>query len=341
MANIETEQQSSRKEEFEVIRDFKGRDILSARQFDRENLVVFFKKVEEMKEVLKERKTGEPLKGYILASLYFEASVQTRTALKVAMMRLGGIEIEIPMSFSLVKGLEEEKLGGVSLEKKLEDNIKMVANNPLDLIALRYPLSGTAKFAADFSPVPIINAGDGINENPGQGLAALYTIREHQEIDGSTITFCGNLKYDRTGHSLALLLSQYKDVKINLVASAEYLRMPKALVEKLKENGVKITEVSSFEDFEELNEEYGVIYLNRVESDRIKQQEIPALAAHLIDLNLVYPLTPEIVSKTQLVLSPIPRNEDLKSLPYIARYCPITDGVAVRMALLSLILKGN
>jgi len=320
--------------EFELIRNFQGQDILSARQFDRESLAVLFGKVEEMKRIIQER-VAEPLRGFILASVFLESSTQTRTALEVAMFHLGGNVLTIPPSPSFRK---EAKEGSLESRNFLEDTIQMVASHTVDVIALRHPHSGAAKIAAQSSSVPIINAGDGIGENPGQGLSALYTIGEHMEIDGATVTLGGDLKYSRTLHSLALLLSRYKDVTINLIPSASYLRMPEDLVEELETQGVKITHANSFE---ELEENYGVVVLTRVKSEIIQERELPAITAHLTALNYIYPLTPEIVSKARLVLSPIPRKDELEDLPQTAYYSRIGNGVPVRMALLSLVLKGN
>lgn len=320
--------------EFESIRDFRGQDILSARQFDRENLAVLFAKTGEMKKRIERRDLDEPLKGYILASLFLESSTQTRTGLEVAMLRLGGQILQIPS----IPGQEKLEEGSLESKNFIEDTIQMVASHPVDVIVLRHPHSEAAKLAAYVSSVPIINAGDGIGENPSQGLSALYTVREQMELDGATVTLGGNLKYSRTLHSLALLLSRYDGVKLNLVSPVHYLRMPEKLVEELKNGGVQVTEVQSFE---ELNKNYGAVVLTRVESERLQGREQSAIAANLAVLDYIYPLTPEIASRAKIVLSPIPRKSELEVLPQTAYYQRIENGVPLRMALLSLILTGN
>lgn len=321
--------------DFEPLRNFEGQHIVSARQFDKESLDVVFGKVEEMKGIIKERGII-PLSGYILASLFLESSTQTKTALEAAMLRLGGniLEIPPPPMFSTSTPSQE---GSLESRNYIDDTIQMVASHGVDIIALRHPHTGAAEIATQTASVPIINAGDGIGENPGQGLSALYTIWENLRLDGATVTLGGNLKYSRTLHSLAILLSNYKNVQINLVPSANYLRLPDELVDELRTRGAKITQVNSFEELAD----YGVVVLTRVEGERVGLREESAIAAHLRALDYIYPLTPEIASKATLVLSPIPRKAELETLPQTAYYRRIENGVAVRMALLSLILKGN
>ena len=101
------------------------------------------------------------------------------------------------------------------------------------MIVLRHPETGSAAMAAKAARKPVINAGDGVGEHPTQALLDAFTIREELgHLDGLTVTMLGDLKYGRTVHSLARLLSLYK-VKLNYV-SPDILRMPAEVIEELK-----------------------------------------------------------------------------------------------------------
>ena len=158
------------------------------------------------------------LRGKLLANLFYEASTRTSSSFFAAMSRLGGRVLPI----------NDVTFSSVSKGEILEDTIRTLACYT-DIIVLRHPEKGAAQRAAAVSPVPIVNAGDGVGEHPTQALLDLYTIMAEQGgIDGLTVTMMGDLKHGRTVHSLARLLRLY-DVKINFVSPAE-LRMPADLV---------------------------------------------------------------------------------------------------------------
>lgn len=317
--------------EFEPIKDFYGQDILSARQFNQGNLAVLFKKAKEMERVVEERKSDGPLKGYILAALFYEPSTRTRLSFEAAALRSGGGYIsESSVQFSsAIKG------------ERLEDTVRTVECYA-DLIALRQPEAGRAKIAADFAKKPLINAGDGDHEHPTQGLLDVFTIqKECGKIDGLTVTMLGDLKYGRTVHSLARLLSLYS-VKLNLI-SPSFLRMPKELVSELQGKGMEINEFTSLE---EVKEDYEVLYVTRVQKERINQREMPAIAAHLQDFDKLYALPPEFPGQSHaIIMHPFPRVNEIPMIidqfPKAAYFRQVQNGLYIRMALLSLILKGN
>src|SRR5512141_1555318 len=204
---------------------FYGKDILSVKQFSREDLRYIFSVSHEMREMVARIGTFDLLKGKILASLFYEPSTRTSSSFTSAMERLGGSVIPI----------NEVRYSSVSKGESLPDTIRTLECYA-DVIVLRHPETGSAELAARYAKKPIINAGDGIGEHPTQALLDLFTIlAELGRIDGLTVTMLGDLKYGRTVHSLARLLTLYR-VRVNYV-SPEILRMPQEIIRELAEAG--------------------------------------------------------------------------------------------------------
>ena len=163
-------------------------------------------------------KGSDMLKGKILATLFFEPSTRTRLSFEVAMLKLGGSTI----------GFADVDISSVKKGENLSDTIRTIENYA-EAIALRHPLEGSARLAAEFSNVPILNAGSGAEEHPTQALMDLYTIKKEKgKIDNLKIALLGDLRYGRTVHSLASALSLY-DIELFLI-SPKSLRMRKGLV---------------------------------------------------------------------------------------------------------------
>src|ERR671923_926335 len=190
-----------------------GKDIISVRQFARNDLEYVFGVAHEMRGMVERIGTFDLLKGKILANLFYEPSTRTSSSFAAAMERLGGSVIQI----------NEVKFSSVAKGESLPDTIRTLESYA-DVIVLRHPETGAAAIAAQYARKPIINAGDGIGEHPTQALLDLFTIREELgTIDGLTVTMLGDLRYGRTVHSLARLLALY-DVRLNYIAP-EILRM--------------------------------------------------------------------------------------------------------------------
>src|SRR5215212_4382033 len=201
--------------------DWYGKDIISVKQFGRDDLEYVFGVAHEMRGMVERVGTFDLLKGKILANLFYEPSTRTSSSFTAAMERLGGSVIPI----------NEVKYSSVAKGESLPDTIRTLESYA-DVIVLRHPETGSAAIAAQYGRKPIINAGDGAGEHPTQALLDLFTIREELgTIDGLTVTMLGDLRYGRTVHSLARLLTLF-DVRLNYVAP-EILRMPPALVEQL------------------------------------------------------------------------------------------------------------
>ena len=201
---------------------FENRDILSIRGFTREDIDYILKKSKAI-EPLSE--TGlDLLKGKIMASLFFEPSTRTRLSFQTAMYKMGGNVI----------GFAEPGISSVMKGETLADTVRVVENYS-DVIILRHPLEGAAKFAAEYANLPVINGGSGAEEHPTQALLDLYTILKAKgKIDGLKIGIMGDLRYGRTVHSLAYALSLY-DVELNVI-SPDLLRMRREVLRDIEKS---------------------------------------------------------------------------------------------------------
>ena len=125
------------------------------------------------------------LKGKVVATLFFEPSTRTRLSFETAINRLGGKVI----------GFSDASTTSSSKGETLKDTITMVSNYA-DLIVMRHPLDGAARYASEVSCIPIINAGDGANQHPTQTMLDLYSIKKTQgKLENLKIYFVGDLKY--------------------------------------------------------------------------------------------------------------------------------------------------
>ncbi len=212
-----------------------GKDILSVKQFGREDLEYIFAVSHEMHDMVDHIGTFDLLKGKILANLFYEPSTRTSSSFTAAMERLGGSVIPI----------NEVKYSSVAKGENLADTVRTLECYA-DVIVIRHPEVGSAAIAAKAARKPVINAGDGIGEHPTQALLDAFTIREELgHLDGLTVTLLGDLKHGRTVHSLARLLSLYK-VKLNYVAP-DILRMPAELIDELKAKKIEQAEYTTLD----------------------------------------------------------------------------------------------
>ncbi|MCZ2289320.1 MAG: aspartate carbamoyltransferase, partial [Anaerolineales bacterium] len=203
-----------------------GKDIISVKQFSRKDLEYIFGVAHEMRGMVERVGTFDLLKGKILANLFYEPSTRTSSSFTAAMERLGGSVIPI----------NEVKYSSVTKGETLADTVRTLECYA-DVIVLRHPETGSAAIASKAAKKPIINAGDGTGEHPTQALLDAFTVKsELGRFDGLTVTMLGDLKYGRTVHSLARLLSLF-DVKLNYV-SPDILKMPKEVMDEVGEKNI-------------------------------------------------------------------------------------------------------
>ena len=303
---------------------FYGKDILSVKQFSKQDLFYIFGVAHEMREMVARVGTFDLLKGKILANLFYEPSTRTSSSFTSAMERLGGSVIPI----------NEVSYSSVSKGESLPDTIRTMECY-VDVIVLRHPEVGASVEAADFASKPIINAGDGTGEHPTQALLDLHTIFEELgQPDGKTVTLLGDLKHGRTVHSLARLLSLF-DVKLNYV-SPEILRMPPEIIAELDEKNVSQKEFRALED---CLSESDVLYVTRVQKERFEK---PADYQKVQGNYIVNPEIMKDAKKDMIVMHPLPRvgeiSSDFDADPRAAYFRQMEYGLYVRMALLAMVL---
>ncbi len=303
---------------------FFGRDILSVSQFERGDLETLFEVAHEMSEMVHRIGTFDLLKGKVLTNLFYEPSTRTSSSFVAAIERLGGSVIQINnVTFS-----------SVSKGESLADTVRTMEQYT-DAIVLRHPEQGSAALAAAATTKPIINAGDGAGEHPTQALLDAHTIREEMGgIDGLTITMVGDLKYGRTVHSLAKLLTLF-DVKINYV-SPEILRMPELLVKEVDAAGIDQTETG---DLDAVLGDTDVLYVTRIQKERFSD---PSEYDEVKDSYVITPDTMSRAKQRMALMHPLPRvgeiTTEVDSDPRAAYFRQMEYGMYTRMALLALVL---
>ena len=261
-----------------------------------------------------------------LATLFFEPSTRTRLSFESAMLALGGS----------VLGFSEAMSSSTAKGETVGDTIHTVSCYA-DIIAMRHPKEGAPYAAAQYSEVPIINAGDGGHNHPTQTLTDLLTIhREKGRLNNFTIGFCGDLKFGRTVHSLVNALSRQTGIKFVFI-SPEELKMPEYLKENvLDRNDLPYEETTSLE---EAMPQLDILYMTRVQKERFFNE------ADYIRLKDTYVLDPEklVPAKADLtILHPLPRvNEITVSVDKDPRACywkQVKNGKFIRMALIMKLL---
>jgi aspartate carbamoyltransferase catalytic subunit len=241
------------------------------------------------------------------------------------MYRLGG------------KVLSTEQASAFSSEvagEQVEDSIRIIANYS-DVIVVRHPQAGGAQRAADVSPIPVINAGDGEGgQHPTQALLDLYTIYRERPLTGLSVAMIGELDRGRTARSLAYLLAKFDRVKIFFVAPQE-LQMKPDILEYLDERGVRY-ELES--EVEAVIGEADVIYQTRIRPERVSDTH--GVKRYGIDSALLAKMKSDA-----LILHPLPRTVELdKSVdqdPRALYFRQAANGLYVRMALLTMLLDQN
>ncbi|MBQ9709116.1 MAG: aspartate carbamoyltransferase [Clostridia bacterium] len=290
--------------------------------------------VEELNELLalaediiaSPERYAEKCKGKKIATLFFEPSTRTRLSFEAAMIELGG----------QVLGFESASTSSAAKGESIADTIRVVGNYA-DIIAMRHPSEGAPYVSAEYTDVPIINAGDGGHSHPTQTLADLLTIhREIGHLNGLTVGLCGDLKFGRTVHSLISAMSRYEGVKFVLISPKE-LALPAYMIEKMQEQGI---EYSVTEDMEECMAELDVLYMTRVQKERFEDASGFGFAEDK------FILTAEKLKKAKpemRVLHPLPRvNEitfDVDKDERAAYFRQTFNGKIMRMALILKLLE--
>lgn len=305
----------------------KLKHVLSTRQFaDTELLEHLFTSAGQMERDDLFRTLPQPMRGRILATLFYEPSTRTRFSFEAAMQKLGGSVLtaeNMRVSSSATKG------------ETIEDTVRVVSGYA-DAIAIRHYEEGTARRAAEASPVPVINGGDGVGEHPTQALADVYTMRkELGHVEGLKIALVGDLLNGRTIHSLLPALALYKDVSVILVSPWQ-LRLPPKYIGYLESSGVRFVETDKLSGAVRSAD---VVYITRVQKERFSSAaEYDAVKdAYIIDAKVADNLKPSAI-----IMHALPRVSeiaaDVDANHRAAYFRQAKNAMYIRMALLNYLL---
>ena len=303
-----------------------SRDILSTKDFSRSFYENLFKETDRVVRGLKKNRIFRYGKGSILATIFLEPSTRTRLSFHYAMTKLGGevIDFGLAEAASIAKG------------ETLEDTIRMVDGYGPNVVAIRTPITGSAKIAADICSAPVINAGDGQNEHPTQAMLDLYTVLKIRgRIDGLKVGLMGDLAHSRTTSSLSYALDRFDDITVFYIAPSELQVRPEVT------QSLKHVRVERAESYEKVISELDFLYVTRLQKERFGDpSEYDRLkGSYKLDKSSLAKY-----GKTPYIMHPLPRvdelNKDLDDLPTAKYFEQAKNGMYVRAALLKQVLAG-
>jgi len=299
----------------------KLKHVVESQQFTVPLLMELFDRTRGMERVVA-RGGSLDYQHRILASLFYEPSTRTRFSFEAAMHRLGGRVLSTEHAHVFSSEIEGEQV---------EDSIRIIGSYS-DVIVIRHHEQGGAARAAQVSPVPVINAGDGNGgQHPTQALLDLYTIYRERPLDGLSVAIIGELDRGRTARSLAYLLAKFDRVKIYFVSPPE-LQMKADILGYLDEHGIRY-EVEA--DIKRVISEVDVVYQTRIRPDRVAES---SLKRYAIDSAVLQRMKPDA-----MILHPLPRTVELDKTvdddPRALYFRQAVNGLYVRMALLTMLLE--
>jgi len=298
----------------------KNRSLVSIDDFTSDEVL----KILDLAAEFEKNPVSRLLEGKVIATLFFEPSTRTRLSFESAINRLGG----------KIVGFSDTGATSLSKGESLHDTIKMVSSYS-DLIVMRHPIEGSARYASEISSVPVINAGDGANQHPTQTMLDLYSIRKTQgTLNNLNVFMVGDLKYGRTVHSLMMAMSRW-NTTFNFI-SPEELKMPEEFKIYLENLGLKYYEHL---DFTDIISRADIIYMTRVQRERFSDP------IEYEKVKNVYVLRNSMLANTKpnmRILHPLPRvNEihtDVDSNPKAYYFEQALNGVYTRQAILCSLL---
>ncbi len=312
------------------MRSFAGRDILSLKEFERNEFFHVFEIADRLEPIARERRNTDLLAHKTLVTAFYQPSTRTRLAHEAAMHRLGGH----------VTGFSDAKMtrAGDFYQESIKDTVHMLEYYG-DVLVMRHFEQGAPHEAARWASIPVINAGDGWGEHPTQVLTDLYTVyKEKGTLDGLSFVCIGDHRM-RTMHSIGYGLSQF-DAEM-VILGPEDMSPTEEFLAELDAMGTSYRIVDHIDD---VISEADVVYMEPVvQPDYTQSRQEKADAYGLTPAN--YQITKEVMSRAKgdsIVLHSLPRMDEL--LPEVdqlkhARYWQEAyNGVVMRMALLALVL---
>ncbi|RME46436.1 MAG: aspartate carbamoyltransferase [Chloroflexi bacterium] len=313
------------------MKSFAGRDILSLKDFERNEFFHIFEVAREMEPIARRRRNTDLLADKTLVTAFYQPSTRTRLAHEAAMHRLGGH----------VTGFADAKMtrAGDFYQESIKDTVKMLEFYG-DVIVMRHFQQGAPHEAAKWASIPVINGGDGWGEHPTQILTDLYTVlREKGRIDGLNWVAVGDMRM-RTMHSLAYALTQF-DCPITFIAPPE-MALTEEFKAELRQYSLNFKEA---EHIEQVIHEADVILVEPVvQPDYTKSRDERTGDVGLTPDN--YKITRELLEtkakSDAILLHSLPRMDEIPTDVDITRWSrywqEAFNGVVMRMALLALVL---
>lgn len=306
--------------------DFVGRDVISARDFKRDQFEHILRSVEDL-----EKQKGSlegSLSGKMAALLFFEPSTRTYSSFQIAAEKLG----------MKVTGFAGPTGSSITKGETLHDTVKMFEGYGADVFVIRHQKMGAARFAAEISDTPVISAGDGSREHPTQAMTDLYAIkRAFGKIDGLKVGMLGDLRYGRTSSSLAYALSNF-DVEITFIAP-DALQMRPEVSHFLEQRGVTPRRESTLKN---VAGELDVLYVTRIQKERIPDPTEFEKVKGMYEVNLE---SLREAKPSLKVMHPLPRVDELSTeldeTNYAQYFVQAAGGLPLRMVLLNLVLGGG
>jgi aspartate carbamoyltransferase catalytic subunit len=299
--------------------------VTGLKDMSREDITDILDLAESLEDVCKGKKKSTELDKYLMATFFYEPSTRTRFSFEAAMQRLGGTIISMADAKATSSAWKGESLA---------DTIRTI-DNYADVIVLRHPQAGAAEEAASYSRVPVLNAGDGTNEHPSQGLLDILTIRrERGTLDGLKVVLVGDLKHTRSTNSLTLGLSNF-NVDFTFV-SPKGFETSDWILDLVRKRGVSYNQT---EDLQAALEDADVAYVCRIQKERLANPEDleKIKGAYVLNRAMLEP-----ASKVVTVLHHLPRvgelSEDVDEYPGAAYFRQPFNGVLVRAALIKIAL---
>ncbi len=306
---------------------YKHKDLIGTRELSKEEILYFLEAAKEFKELnLSQVKKNDYLRGKTTINAFYENSTRTRTSFEIAAKRLGADTINFSSSSS-----------SVTKGESLNDTMNNMAAMRSDIIVLRHPSSGAAKFAADRTEASVVNAGDGTNEHPSQALLDLFTLREHGKIldKNLNVAIIGDIARSRVARSDIWAMKKFG---INLKLFAPRMMMPK---------DAEVFESRICKNMEEACEGSDVIIMLRIQLERGGADvAFPSSREYSkffgLNKNRIKLAKPDAI-----VLHPGPinrgveLNSDVADGTHSVVLNQVENGVAIRMAILNTLAKNR
>jgi aspartate carbamoyltransferase catalytic subunit len=297
----------------------KGKSLISITDFNKEQQL----RILEIAAGFEKNPNQKLLNDSVVASLFFEPSTRTRLSFETAANRLG----------ARVIGFSDSGSTSVKKGESLKDTIIMVAGYA-DIIVMRHPREGAARWASEVSTVPVINAGDGANQHPTQCLLDMYSIMQTQgKLNDLHIAFVGDLKYGRTVHSLVQAMCNF-NATFHLV-SPEELKLPSSVKMHIKNAKLEYHQYTELQDIMHIAD---IIYMTRIQKERFSDpmEYEKVKNSYVLSKSML-----ETSKQNMKILHPLPRvneiSEDVDNMPQAFYFKQAENGVYVRQALLAAI----